>query len=323
MSLELKDIHIHRIRNSYEFENPFLMKCVEEITFINTSDRSIDSICYEIDGFRPKLEVKDSNGDNLIFYDSNNTPDDYLVESLIRIIHSNRGESEITDDSIPHDENHSIIIRFKESIPPKEIAVVFLEYIKEFDPSEPSVETIDVHLQSSDTRYVSIRIAKDYLSQLKCFLFDNQGNIDQYPIPYENNWLSIRKSENFYHIILYHQESYELLKIGIEHSLKPRDKQWFDSGLLFGSIAFITNAIFVICRNITYLPLIVSINTIAITYLIVTKGWIFTKDLEKVVTMCQNTRYRFDYPKLYLILIILLFAEMICILFSFIVSSLM
>lgn len=62
MPYELEDINFHRIRNNYEFENPFLMKCTEEITFINISERILDSIRYEIDGFRPKLEVKDSYG---------------------------------------------------------------------------------------------------------------------------------------------------------------------------------------------------------------------------------------------------------------------
>ena len=317
----LVDFRIHRIRNSYEFENPFLMKCIEEITLINTSDRELRLISYEIDGFRPKLEVKNSNGENLIFYDSENTPYDYLSESVVRQIAQLDDDSpEILENNVPHDENHSIIIKFKENLQPHKITTVFLEYIKEFDPLEPSIETIDIPLQSSDTRYVSIRIAKDYVSQLNCIIFDNQGNINQYPIPYENDWISIRKSESFFHIILYYQEPNELLKIGIEQSLKPRDRNWFDAGLAIGLIALITNPIYAVFGKNTIIPLIVSINTIAITYLIVTKGWIFTKDLEKVVTMCQSTPYRIDYPKYYLYMIILLFVEIVGILLLSILS---
>lgn len=316
MPYELRDIRIHRIRNNYEFENPFLMKCSEEITFINISNSELGSIRYEIDGFKPKLEVKDSYGDNLIFYDSDNTPYDYLVESFIRhIAQIDDDAPEIPTDFIPHDENHSIIIRLNRNVQPQEISTLFLEYIFEFDYSVPSIEYIDLPLQSSDTRYVSFKIAKDYVSTLDCMLYDNQRNINQYPIPYEDEWISIRKSENFFHISIYYKESNELLRIGIKHSLKNQDKTWFDSGLAVGLIALSTNPIYFLIGNSSHLPLIVSMNTIAITYLIVTKGWIFTKDLEKVVRLCQSASYSIDYPKFYLLLIILLFFEIVGMLF--------
>jgi len=100
--------------------------------------------------------------------------------------------------------------------------------------------------------------------------------------------------------------------IVIKYKLRGKDWSWFYSGILLGIFALGLNLHLMINNLHESLAQIVSVSTIAITYLVVIKGWVFMKDIDDVVGLIPiDIPFKTRFSYVYLLLILLIFVELI------------
>ncbi|WP_440950556.1 hypothetical protein [Methanosphaerula subterraneus] len=313
MPLEIAEIDIPQIRNTFEFENPFLVKCIDEITFINKSNKIINSIYIDICDIKIKLKIKDSTGKNLIFSDWGDNPDCQreLSQSHAQGFNSNNPRS--------------LIIEFKKEIRPREKNIIFLEYFKEFSQIDPSQNVLQFLLPASSSRFITLTFAKNYVTRVTSKISKNGS--DELPsiISSDTEGVIIRNSIFFYQINIQNTELYKLLEVSFHNSMTSNDKTSICVGFFLGIIALIMEIYFWsgISNNITSLSITAVTNTAVISYLLVSRGWISTKYPDIMVDLSGPRLPRLfknpvDYSALYYLLILLLFLVVIYLVISII-----
>jgi hypothetical protein len=314
MPLEIVEIDIPQIRNTFEFENPFLVKCIDEITFINMSNKIINSIYIDICDIKIKLKIKDSTGKNLIFSDWDDNPDCQreLLQSHSQGFNSNNPRS--------------LIIEFMKEIRPREKNIIFLEYFKEFNQIDPSQNVLQFLLPDSSSRFITLTFAKNYVTEVTSKISKNGNDKLSSIISSETEGVITRKGNFFYQINIQNTELYKLLEVNFHISITPHDKTLICEGFFLGIIVLIMEFYFWsrIPKNITGLTIIAVTNTAVISYLLVTRGWISTKYPDIMVDLSGPRLSRFfkknpvDYSAGYYLWILLLFLAVIYLVYSII-----
>jgi len=91
------------------------------------------------------------------------------------------------------------------------------------------------------------------------------------------------------------------------------NRLWYNFGIVFAFGSML--AIYKIIKHEipNSLPIIIAIGGIAISYLIIIKGWLFSKDLDKAITIefMDLKVPKITYSGIYILLIILMFLELL------------
>lgn len=288
-----KCVHIHRIREFYTHESPTLLKIVEEIT-IFTCKENIKEITYDVGFIRNDLKIFDAGGRPLEFHGFNETVD----TEIPRV----RGKDTSKTD---------IIISFRDdSFPgPDKYYTFRLEYRKLFNNNPKDSFLIERPIENYKL-YITIRSLEsfklDIYSVIKHKLplslpkqEDPLYRLDEF-IEYG---IIVETVNEIYYSLIIRPNSVPDYNICIVFSyiFFRNDKFWFITGIVLGIICTIFLLINILMQCIIDISVTLAVVTIVNTYLILTKGWIFTKDMDKISGVVSP---RFSYTISYNIFII-------------------
>lgn len=266
LEFEREKIIVDRIRYFWKFETPSLVKCVEEITFYYNKGDNISRVEWVLDDIRPFLHIYDSTGEQLEFY----------------------GNSDEKDKSL-----HAIYIDFPEKRPliSGEHRTIRLDYARIVQDKLRNA-TITIPLPENVTTYTYIQISKNYELKAEYGIQDNELS---------NRNFYVDKGISFFHIYTSAAESINTLIISVEHKIPKSLSDWYNMGLLFGG----TYALFIwpfYHYNPTGITYYATFGAIIISLLIIIKGWLFSKDMD---------RHLEKYDASYQLLLITIFSEIV------------
>ena len=288
-------IDVVRVRHFFEFETPFVLKRTEEVTLFNHGEE-VRQIVYNAREFLPHLMVHDSDGRRLIFHGV------YAEEDLSE----EEPAPEDTEEG-EEEEIYQIVIEFPHEHPlrTEEFRTITYTYIREVEFGK-GVPIITIPLEIASHFYIYIKKLPDFNLKVGYLLrsTEDRQEVFRFDDLSEEEADAIEIQETIAYSSISSQipiERCELL-IGLRYELFSRDWYWFVGGIAIAVIALLINLILMLLNVNSYLTGIIAITGIVNSYLIVTKGWIFMKNMDKPVN--------FPYTNIYLALILLLFIEL-------------
>jgi hypothetical protein len=299
---DISRIHVLRVRHFFEFDTPFVLKRTEEVTLYNSGEET-RRIVHNAREFLPHLNFLDSDGKKLVFHGE---LEDYGLDSNEEDVDVETDE----DSDIPIEEDiediYPIIIEFPPGRPfsEREVRIITLSYIKEVE-FDNGVPIISIPLEVAPHFYLYIKKLSEFNVKIGYLLESSDNQRFRLHDLSDDEFDSIEIKDTIGYSSFSSQMAIEDCKllVGLNYELFPWDKRWFFGGILLAVIAFLIN-IFLILMNVqSNFTSIIAITGIVNSYLIITKGWIFMKNMDKPVG--------FPYTTVYLALIILLFLEVI------------
>jgi len=299
-SSDQEQIKVIRIRHFFEFDTPLILKRAEEITFCNDSDIELKNIIYNAREFLPHLNVYDSNGEQLIFHGD---PDD--CESVI-----NEG-SNVNDEAGEIRAEFPIIIEFPKDhgVAPTEFRTITLKYINDFGLDwDKKLSFIELPMGLSQNFYLYIKRLDEYVTEISPFIEskkEDEPNESEYFLlddMREHNFVFIEDTPTYFRLSSAVPIPNCNLIISISYEMTFENVLWFNGGIAIGLGSFITNLFMIVSDAKTFLACIITLGALSNTYLILTRGWIFTKNpVEKVLII--------PYTSIYFLLILSIFLE--------------
>lgn len=296
---------ILRVRHMFEFDTPIHLKRSEEITFYNGEIEPLNEIVIDVREFLPYLNVYDSDGKKLIFHS-------YLEEYLDFQAIQNENESMHENGNNDKDFNFPIIIEFPRENPvlSREYRTITLNYIKQIEFQKGFIALITVPLDNANHFYLHVKKLSQYKTDIRYLLLSDENNYFRIDDLEEIDYVETEDTVSFSSFSSNIPIDNCQLVIGVWINLQSWDKRWFDGGIAIASIAIIINLLLGLLDLKNNLTSIIAICSIVNTYLIITKGWIFMKDIDSFMKL--------PYTNIYLFLILLIFSEL---LISIIIST--
>lgn len=286
------EIEIIRVRTFVEFENPSLMKIIEEITLFNDNGKR-DFFTYDLGQYRTALEIFDSDGKMLAFHSTKNiAPSAQFNPELKYII-----DVEFPKEK-PLLENEYRIVKFR--------------YIVS-DTQQKLPETkINISLYENTNIYSFIKECDGYEFTVHYSLYDINGN------KLDPSALKTQKTP-FFSEMSYTSEEIPNgnVLITIEHLIPSSVLNWATLGLYFGVIS-LSSLVFVnIWDFFNYLSGSTNSNgsnvsgylvlaSMTISFLGIVKGWMFLKRMEGQLKYYDKTYTQIIFFIIILILVIAL-----------------
>ena len=267
--LAAQQIVIDRVRHFRKFETPFLMKCVDEITFYNSGEE-LQSVDYVLDEFRLCLHIFDSYGTQLEFH--GNSKDENNTGSEIHI-------------DFPKDR----------AISQNEFKTIRLEYITENNCINLTNVKITAPLPENASVYVFLEECENY-----DFSTIHYGVLDENYDEVKDAHLTVSKGDSFLNVSSKATEiNNSTLHIIFNHKITKTLSAWIKMGLIFGSASALS-----IWPSYHFNPSnamgITTYVGFAISFLFIIKGWLFSKNMDKKLI---------SYDLYYRLLIWILFFE--------------
>lgn len=314
------DISLTRNKIYFEFVSPFLIICKEEISIYN--DGNYKKFIYH------KLA---EHRDDLIIYDSDGQKLEYHSPIEAYFINRNADNSlEETTPEIDDSQDFFIIIDFprKKLLEPKKIRRITLAYKKFFPAYQKNALTLKFVLNQSAHAYILIQKPDLYiwLVHSEIISTDNENHQESVFSPAdldENDYLYITDTESIQQNSKIDVKCYALIencsiRFKIRFRLTQWQRWWYRSGFVVGIVGVITGGCFLFTNKKEMLSLVLQVSGISFAYLTIIKGWVFTKDLEKIEDFIEEIKLPFKsekinipYDAVYLVLIALLLAELI------------
>ena len=307
-------IDVIRCRYFFEFVSPFKINCIDEWTLFHNSsvDDEIEAIDLDSSEFKLNLQILDSDQTLLEFHASESK---YFGDTEGDIPDPIPGQSQVHFDS--ETQSYPIVIDFPHGRPirPGEYRTIRLTYAREvpYYSSKTVGGKITIPLDNSLRTYITLRQTETYCFQ-NIFLIQAQDG-SAFEIQYLAERDQIQILDN------YQQDSITILvktpipdcnlDISFSYEVHSDQKRWFDLGVILGiSTAILYPFIYVhdaFFSPVGGIPILLAV----ITYLTVTKGWLFMKDVDKVSDI-GSTRIggAINYNNSYIFLIGALFIEM-------------
>lgn len=285
------DIRTVRIRHFFEFESLLTLKRIEEHTIYNSIE-TLNQITYLSGEFKPHLEIFDSDGKKLIFHSKLENYDNFQDETI-----------EETEDS-DQDDFFPIVIEFPEDKPlfTRQFRTLLFSYLEDLD-FEKEVPVVKVPLGAIPHVYLHVKKLTQFKTDIGYLIeSSNKQTFSVYNLDeYESEHVILESTESYSRFSTSKEISNCNLLIGFKYGLHNWDKYWFNSGIVIGILALTINCFLIIIGLKANLTGIIAIAGIANTYLILTKGWLFMKDMDRFTS----------YTNIYLTLIFLIFFEIV------------
>ncbi len=301
-----------RLRLFYEVTSPYFVTITEEKIYYNNGE-DLDGVIINSDFFYPHLFIFDSNMTQLQYH------------------------SEIKDynPSITPD-HYSIIIDFYEKWERETFKTIYFKYNQQISPSDDGF-TFQVPFDKSQHTYVYIKKLNQFLTNIELLIEDREKNKLLKTEDHESGEYSEKsqklKKETFFKlgeleeaniVISEDRDYYYSVKsttaipncnfiFTLSYRLDFWNRLWYNFGIVFAFGSMI--AMYQIIRHgiPNSLPIIVAIGGIAISYLIIIKGWLFSKDLDEAITIefMDLKIPKITYSGVYIMLIISIFLELL------------
>jgi hypothetical protein len=309
------EFKIARIRHFYDFESINVLKHTQEITFY-FNGKTTHQLHFYSNDFKEFLNILDNNNEMLQFHGE--------LAEYFDIGYSSEHEN-VTNFQNNNKEGFKIIIDFPTERPLKnnEFRTIFL--IDKVDiPIEMAGHpiAIDVPFDEASHTYLYFNKLPQYKTKINDIFYSREDidSVTGIPKSYfkleeseEKEFLDHFETTSFYCIYSTVPITNCNILIGIKYNLRKFDASWFYSGILVGSLAIIFNSYLAINRLNSSLVQITSLSTIAITYLVVIKGWVFMKDLDDVILIFNpiDLPFKIRFSDVYLLLILVIFVELV------------
>jgi len=295
-------LEIVRIRHFFEFDDSLILKRTEEITFFNKSNIALSRVVYNVREFLPHLCIYDSNGEILIFH------------GIFEI----KNQSLIIKDSDEGNSEHAIVIEFPKTrqIDPNSFRIITLKYTDDIGLCEGDIGFINLPIGLAPHFYLYIKKLNEYITEIHPFVEEFGGE--------ENVYFEIDELEKSDYVQIQDTPSYFSISssiaipdcnliIATSYQLPNWNLFWFNGGIIIGIGAILTNFILIKSDVKSFLSSIVALGAITNTYLILTRGWLFTKaPVERIL--------KTPYTSIYFWIILCIFLEIFfaCILAFFV-----
>jgi hypothetical protein len=318
--MDISNLKIARIRHFYDFESINVVNHKQEITFYYDGETT-DKLHYFAPDLKEYLNVFDYNGETLQFHGELTEYFDieYLKSEPNESYYKNEDNKQFSDDNA----GFQILIDFpKERLLLKsEFRTIILTDKIDYPITSPGLPiSIDVPFDEASHTYLYINKLPQYTAKIDKIFYSRKDINAESNRP---NFFELEKSEEKEYLDHFEATSYYCIWssvpitdcnifVVIEYKLKGKDWSWFYSGILFGISALALNLHLMINNLHGSLVQIVSVSTIAITYLVVIKGWVFMKDIDDVVGLIPvDIPFKIRFSYVYLLLILLIFVELI------------
>ncbi len=304
-----------RCRYYVEFVSPFKMDCVDEWTLYHngSTDDEIGGFYLEFTEFKLNLQIIDSDHRLLEFH----APESQYFQNLEAVDNGDRGEH---DDASP-DANiqlYPIVIEFPSDRPirPGDYRTIRLSYSREvpFYSSKRVGGKITIPLDNSLRTYITIKQTESYFFRNILLVQPDHG--EAFEIQYLTEKDQIQILDNYQKggstILIKTPISECSLDISFAYEVYYGQKRWFDLGVALGISTIILYPCLLI-HDVFFPPIgSISIPLAIITYLTVTKGWLFMKDIDKVLAIrFPKLGFSLNYNNSYIFLISILFIEVL------------
>ncbi|MBT8508296.1 hypothetical protein AZH53_07745 [Methanomicrobiaceae archaeon CYW5] len=302
---ESGDILIIRIRHFSNFQNPFIIACVEEYTLYNKSDDAVDSLSFNIGSFKSNLHVIDANGEYLPFHTD--------LKNYYR------------DDDISSEEKNQInngIIKIelskKNKICSGDYRIIRLEYTYEIESytEEEGRFVLSFPLDDAPRNYVEIRPSRKFSLKAHSLFYKSDGKYYSLDSLKENDAIQLFESDTRITIISKKSIPNCDFRIYIKHRLSGTQKKWFELGYAFVLIVTLMNILLCFTQSNECLPILITVNSIVISYLLLSKGWLYDFEIDKIVSI-DLPFGRFGYDKAIIWSVYFLFVQVILIILFF------
>jgi hypothetical protein len=283
-----EQILVLRIRHFFEFDTSLILKRKEEITFYNEGNVPLERIIYDAREFLPHLNIYDSNGELLIFHGN--------IEF--------GGQSILIGRGLEENSEYPIIIEFPPTRPvnPNSFRVITLEYINDIGLKEGDIGFITLPIGFAPHFYLYFKKLNEYITDVFPFIESNDEQYFELGDLEETDFVQIEDTPSYFSISSSIAIPNCSLVIGTSYKLPLWNSLWFNGGIVIGIGAITTNVILLSSDANTFLPEILALGGISNTYLILTKGWVFTKSpVERVL--------KIPYTSIYFWLILCIFFE--------------
>lgn len=280
-------LHVLRQRYDQYFRTPFVVECREEITFYNNTQTDIQVISYPLAENRKKLHIFDSNGDLLEFYR------DFLGDG----------------------DKQGVFIAFFRGrhLAPQEIRTIRIEYEWVIEEYQGDYFFYTFNLGHSRGTYVSFEYPSSFYFDIHLFIrgHDNATNTDEFFLLMDleefHDYVSVKRYE---HSLDFHSttrvENCELM-VFFKHKLTYSQMGWYTLGAFLGGFAVVALSCVLYAYPNLSLPIVLPVATLVNGYLLVTKGWLFEPDMEKITGAIKITdKLEFTIDSLYIMIIVLL-----------------
>jgi hypothetical protein len=291
-----------RVRFSFEFESPKLINCTEERTNFYQGPE-VNRIKISNNEFKPHLSIYDGDGELLQFHGS---PEEYFdvdYESEPLGYTNQEGEKMIEIDlpitkPLCNNSFRTLSFKYKKEIPVK--------------PSQNA--ELSVSLSDAIHTYIYVKKLQHFKTDIYVLIETKNGESFSPNRLYEKEHLKIDNQSSYFNIMVNKKIDGCNLKLFIKYELETKDRLWFNAGIVIAFSCIILN-LMILTPNPDII-LITGLGGLVNTYLIITKGWIFTKDLDKTLGIkILDINVPISYTYAYLILIIIIFIEILCAIF--------
>jgi hypothetical protein len=316
------NLRIARIRHFYDFESINVVKHKQEITFYYDGSQT-EKLQYFAPDFKEFLNVFDYNGEQLQFHAELSDYFD-LGNNSITPIDDAKKQNENNEEIYEEKDGFKILIDFPKERPLLQNdfrTIIFEDKIDYPVDKIGSPFYISVAFDEASHTYLYINKLPHYNATIEKFFFSRNELDKKSGIP--RRFFELEESEEKEFFVHYETRSYYCIAslvpvtdcdifIIIEYHLRTKDSVWLYSGILIGLLAASLNAYLITNILSSSLAQITSISTITITYLVVIKGWVFTKDLDDVVTLIPtDLKFKLRFSDVYLVLILAIFIELV------------
>lgn len=266
--LETGQIIIDRVRYFHQFETPSSIKSIEEITF-NNKGAGVSSIEYYLGAFRPFLHIFDSNGEQLEFCgcaDVENEPSYKIKIEFPKERHLDYGKCR----------------------------TIRLEYVQKVKEMDVRIARIIAYWPGTANIYTFIKQCENYEFIVHYWVEDKENNELE-------NVLKVEKGSSFIHLYSKAIKNDCNIIINLEHKIPSSLSKWYNIGATFGIISFVSIPI-LYNYNPEGIKEIVGFAVLVITILIIIKGWLFSKNMDRQLK---------NYDLFYQALIVMIFAAIL------------
>lgn len=306
-------IEVIRCRYFFEFVSPFKINCVDEWTLFHNSSvvDEIEAINLDSSEFKLNLQILDSDRTLLEFHAPESQ---YFGETEGDIPGLIPGQNQVRSDS--EVQLYPIVIDLPHGRPirPGEYRTIRLTYAREvpYYSSKTVGGKITIPLDNSLRTYITIRQTETYHYENIFSIKAQDGSAFEIQYLAECDQIEILDHYQRDSITIFVKTPIPACNMDVSFSYEVHSdqKRWFDLGVILGiSTAILYPCIYLhdaIFSPIGGIPILLAV----ITYLTVTKGWLFMKDVDKVSDI-GSTRIgvAINYNNSYIFLISVLFIE--------------
>ena len=299
--MEPQRVQTTRIRTFFEFETPRLINCTEERT-IYYDGPEVTSFVQPSRQFRPHLSVKDCNGEILQFHGH--------LEDYFNVDY----EGEVPERLPEREGGQEIVIDFPQNRPLREQSFRTFSYNFKIELPLDLGDNVQLLVPlEAYHNYVYIRKMEQFQTVIDYLIQTKDGNYFEIDDLQERDQVQISEEASYFTIQISELVPECTLAIYVGYKLETKDRLWFNAGLMIASVTAVSNYFLLASNSHTNTTLVATLAGVANTYLIVTKGWIFTKDLDKTlgVEILDADNIPISYTLLYLFFIVVLFVEII------------